>query len=136
MDPEMPWLERSPNFPAEASCMLIVHMTRWKDRTGLLFGGTNIIYYAEMSICLLMMLSLIIWLTWYPLTTLNASVDGHFHPPKLPSTYFSTFDCIYSKFFLASPNSKSSFLPLNLCRESMSYFVTKIQKQLPQPHLY
>ena len=31
MDPEMPWLERSPNFPAEASCMLIVHITRWKD---------------------------------------------------------------------------------------------------------
>ena len=30
MDPEMPWLERSPNFPAEASCMLIVHITRWK----------------------------------------------------------------------------------------------------------
>ena len=31
MDPEMPWLERSPNFPAEDSCMLIVHITRWKD---------------------------------------------------------------------------------------------------------
>ena len=31
MDPEIPWLERSPNFPAEASCMLIVHITRWKD---------------------------------------------------------------------------------------------------------
>ena len=31
MDPEMPWLERSPNFPEEASCMLIVHITRWKD---------------------------------------------------------------------------------------------------------
>ena len=31
MDPEMPWLERSPNFPAEASCVLIVHITRWKD---------------------------------------------------------------------------------------------------------
>ena len=31
MDPEMPWLLRSPNFPAEASCMLIVHTTRWKD---------------------------------------------------------------------------------------------------------
>ena len=31
MDPEMPWLERSPNFPAEASCMLIVHITRWND---------------------------------------------------------------------------------------------------------
>ena len=31
MDPEMPWLERCPNFPAEASCMLIVHITRWKD---------------------------------------------------------------------------------------------------------
>ena len=31
MDPEMHWLERSPNFPAEASCMLIVHITRWKD---------------------------------------------------------------------------------------------------------
>ena len=27
----MPWFERSPNFPAEASCMLIVHITRWKD---------------------------------------------------------------------------------------------------------
>ena len=27
MDPEMPWLERSTNFPAEASCMLIVHIT-------------------------------------------------------------------------------------------------------------
>ena len=68
--------------------------------------------------------------------TLNASVAGHFHPPKLPSTYLSTFDCIYSKFFLASPDSKSSFLPLNLCRESMSYFITKYPKQLPQPHLY
>ena len=31
MDPEMPWLERSPNFPAEASCMLIVHITWSKD---------------------------------------------------------------------------------------------------------
>ena len=31
MDPELPWLERSPNFPAESSCMLIVHITRWKD---------------------------------------------------------------------------------------------------------
>ena len=31
MDPEMPWLERSTNFPAEASCMLIVHITKWKD---------------------------------------------------------------------------------------------------------
>ena len=31
MDRELPWLERSPNFPAEASCMLIVHITRWKD---------------------------------------------------------------------------------------------------------
>ena len=31
MDPEMPWLERSPNFPAEASCIIIVHITRWKD---------------------------------------------------------------------------------------------------------
>ena len=31
MDPEMPWLERSPNFPALSSCMLIVHITRWKD---------------------------------------------------------------------------------------------------------
>ena len=31
MDPEMPWLERSPNFTAEPSCMLIVHITRWKD---------------------------------------------------------------------------------------------------------
>ena len=31
MDPEMPWLERSTNLPAEASCMLIVHITRWKD---------------------------------------------------------------------------------------------------------
>ena len=31
MDPEMPWLERSPNFHVEASCMLIVHITRWKD---------------------------------------------------------------------------------------------------------
>ena len=31
MDPEMPWLERSPNLPVEASCMLIVHITRWKD---------------------------------------------------------------------------------------------------------
>ena len=31
MDPEMPWLERSPNFPAEASCMLIVYSTRGKD---------------------------------------------------------------------------------------------------------
>ena len=31
MDPEMPWLERSPNIPAEASCMLIVHITRWID---------------------------------------------------------------------------------------------------------
>ena len=30
-DPEMPWLERSPYFPAEASCMLIVHITSWKD---------------------------------------------------------------------------------------------------------
>ena len=29
--PEMPWLEISPNFPAESSCMLIVHFTRWKD---------------------------------------------------------------------------------------------------------
>ena len=28
MDPEIPWLERSPNFPTEASCMLIVHL--WK----------------------------------------------------------------------------------------------------------
>ena len=27
----MPWLERNPNFPAEASCMLIVHITRRKD---------------------------------------------------------------------------------------------------------
>ena len=26
--PEMPCLEGSPNFPAEASCMLIVHITR------------------------------------------------------------------------------------------------------------
>ena len=31
MDPEMPWLERSPNFPAEDSCMLILHITRWED---------------------------------------------------------------------------------------------------------
>ena len=31
MDPEMPWIERSTNFHAEASCMLIVHITRWKD---------------------------------------------------------------------------------------------------------
>ena len=31
MDPEMPWLERSPNFPAESSCMLILHITRWND---------------------------------------------------------------------------------------------------------
>ena len=31
MYPEMPWLERSPNFPAEASCMIIVHITRWKE---------------------------------------------------------------------------------------------------------
>ena len=31
MDPEMPWLERSANYPAEASCMLIVHITRWKN---------------------------------------------------------------------------------------------------------
>ena len=31
MDPEMPWLERSPYVPAEASCMLIIHITRWKD---------------------------------------------------------------------------------------------------------
>ena len=31
MDPEKPWLERSPNFPAEDSCMFIVHITRWKD---------------------------------------------------------------------------------------------------------
>ena len=31
MDPEMPWLERSTNFPAEASCMIIVHIARWKD---------------------------------------------------------------------------------------------------------
>ena len=31
MDPEMPWLERSTNFLAEASCMLIVHITRWED---------------------------------------------------------------------------------------------------------
>ena len=31
MEPEIPWLERSPNFPAEASCRLIVHITRWKD---------------------------------------------------------------------------------------------------------
>ena len=31
MDPEMPWLERSPNFPVEASCMFICHITRWKD---------------------------------------------------------------------------------------------------------
>ena len=31
MDPDMPWLERSPNFPEEASCMLIVHITRWKN---------------------------------------------------------------------------------------------------------
>ena len=30
MNPKMPWLERSPNFPGEASCMLIVHITRWK----------------------------------------------------------------------------------------------------------
>ena len=28
MDPEMPWLERSPNFPEEASLRLIVHITR------------------------------------------------------------------------------------------------------------
>ena len=27
----MPWLERRPNFAAEASCMLIVHITRGKD---------------------------------------------------------------------------------------------------------
>lgn len=114
------------------------YFARWLllIRVGLWFGGTNIIYEAEMSICLLMMLSLIIWLRWYPLMTLNASLAGHFHPPKLPNTYFSTFDCIYSNFFLASPGSKSSFLSLNLCRESMSYFITKIQKQLPQPHLY
>ena len=31
MDPEMPWIEQSPNFHAEASCMLIVHITRWND---------------------------------------------------------------------------------------------------------
>ena len=31
MDPELPWLERRPNYNAEASCMLIVHVTRWKD---------------------------------------------------------------------------------------------------------
>ena len=31
MDSEMPWIERSPNFPAEPTCMLIVHITRWKD---------------------------------------------------------------------------------------------------------
>ena len=31
MDPEMPWLQRSPNYTAEASCMLIVYITRWKD---------------------------------------------------------------------------------------------------------
>ena len=31
MEPEMPWLERSPNFLAEASCMLIFHVTRWKE---------------------------------------------------------------------------------------------------------
>ena len=31
MDPEMPWLDRSANFPVEASCMLIVYITRWKD---------------------------------------------------------------------------------------------------------
>ena len=31
MDLEMPWLERSLNFPAEVSCMLIIHITRWKD---------------------------------------------------------------------------------------------------------
>ena len=31
MDPEMPWLERSTNFPAEASCMLIVHVTRREE---------------------------------------------------------------------------------------------------------
>ena len=31
MDAEMPRLERSPNFPAEASCMLIVHITKRKD---------------------------------------------------------------------------------------------------------
>ena len=28
---QMPWLERSANYPAEASCMLIVHVKRWKD---------------------------------------------------------------------------------------------------------
>ena len=27
MDPDMPWFERRPNFHAEASCMLIVHIT-------------------------------------------------------------------------------------------------------------
>ena len=31
MDPEMHWLKWSPNFPAEASCILIVHITIWKD---------------------------------------------------------------------------------------------------------
>ena len=31
MDPEITWLERSPNLPADASCMLIIHITRWKD---------------------------------------------------------------------------------------------------------
>ena len=31
MDPERPWLERSPNFPAEASCLFIVHIKRRKD---------------------------------------------------------------------------------------------------------
>ena len=31
MDTEMPWLERSPNFAAEASCMLIVYIRRRKD---------------------------------------------------------------------------------------------------------
>ena len=31
MDPEMPWVERSPNYPAEDSCRLIVHITRWND---------------------------------------------------------------------------------------------------------
>ena len=31
MDPEMLWMERSTNFPVDASFMLIVHITRWKD---------------------------------------------------------------------------------------------------------
>ena len=31
MDPKMPWLERSPNFPAEASCMLISQDERMSE---------------------------------------------------------------------------------------------------------